>query len=453
MSVADRPEASLPVSYAPMLLVSFLCSVAITFRNGRYHGGALLLVLLALGVLVWSLIEISRERPFRRALDPRILIGVWLALLGMTILALNLQIVMYPARPWAAGRGAQIAALLLLLSYIPFLTGRRREPKPLRLARFAGFALVVVVAGADVIRASPAPRIDVWTVQQDGVAALQAGKNPYREVAQRDTGPRVAEDVPYVYPPTQLYLTLPAYVVLKDVRFAMLIALLVAGLGMRFITSRARTGLPSIVEDAPPLFLWLAPKTFFILEQAWVDPVQLMIITLMCCAHVARRPLLTAALLGVVLSAKQTMFWAVGLTGIILRFDRKQWLTTAGVAAALVLPFVLIDWRALKHANFDFLKQLPSRPEALTFNSLYLRLSGRELPGAVGFGLAATVAGASIWLMRPSLARLTVAVAATYAVFFAFNKWAFANYYFLMAGLASLAAASACQLVTQENRR
>jgi hypothetical protein len=441
----EKREVALPVGYAPMLQVSFLCGMAITFKNGRYHAGALLLVLAALGTLLFSLRAISGER-VSQPRSPRILVVVWLGLLAMTVVALNVDIVMYAVRPWHLGRAAQIVAILLLVSYSPFLTGRRREPRRLRLARFGAFAIIVALAGVDVIRTSPTPRIDVWTVQQGGVAALQAGKNPYREVAERDTGPRIAEDVPYVYPPTQLYLTLPAYVLAKDVRFAMLTALLLAGFGMRYLTGRARTGLPSIAEDAPTLYLWLGAKTFFILEQAWVDPVQVMLITLTCCAYVARRPLLTAALLGIVLSAKQTMFWAVGLTGIILRFDRKQWLTTVGLGAALVLPFVLIDFPALKHANFDFLSHLPSRPDALTFNSWYLRAFGRELPGALGFVLAGTIAGASIWLMKPSLARLGVALVATYGAFFAFNKWAFANYYFLIAGLASLAAASACHL-------
>jgi hypothetical protein len=418
----EQPSPALPFGYAPMLLVSFLCGMAITFNRGAYSDGALALVLIALGVLVFCLIE-SCRRPVSIERNPRmLLVLVWLGLVAMAFYAWNDEIIIYPVQPWNAGRNAQIAALLLLTTYAPFLTGRWREPKALRLARFGAFALIVAIAGADVMKASPTPRIDVWTVQQDGAAALKAGKNPYTEVAERDTGPRVAEDVPYVYPPTQLYLTLPAYILAKDVRFTMLTALLLAGLGMRYITARARTGLPSIAEDAPALYLWLMTKTFLILEQAWVDPVQVMLITMVCSAYVARLPLLTAVLLGVVLSAKQTMFWAVGLTGVILRFDKKQWITTTSVGAALVLPFVILDFRALKHANFDFLSHLPSRPDALTFNSWYLRKFGHELPGALGFVLAATVTGASMWWMKPSVARLTIALAATYAVFFAFNK-------------------------------
>jgi hypothetical protein len=285
----------------------------------------------------------------------------------------------------------------------------------------------------------------VWTVQQLGAEDLKARYNPYDGVAVRDTGPRVGDDVPYVYPPLQLYVTLPAYVLAGDVRYTMLAAILLAGFGIRHITRRSRAELPSIAEDAPALFLWLMPKLFFIVEQGWVDPVQVMLVVFTLAAHLGNRRWLAAFLLGFVFASKQTMFWAVGLTGVVLRFDRRQWATTLAVGGALVVvPFALIDFRALKHANFDFLNQLPSRPDALTFNAWYLRTFGSEMSQAVGFALAAVSAIHAMVRKRGSAARLAVAIATTYAFFFTFNKWAFANYYFLVSSLTALAAATAC---------
>jgi hypothetical protein len=245
----------------------------------------------------------------------------------------------------------------------------------------------------------------------------------------------------------QLYVTLPAYAAFGDVRYAMLAAVILAGIAMRYITGRARAELPSIAEDAPALYIWLMPKLFFILEQAWVDPVQVMFIAFALAAHVGKRPYIAAALVGFVLASKQTMFWAVGLTGVLLHFDRRQWGIALAVGAALVLPFVLLDFRALKHSNFDFLNQLPSRPDALTFNSWYLRKFESEMPKSVGFALAGLASVFAMWRMRGSVARLGLAIATTYAFFFAFNKWAFANYYFLISSLTALAAASACHSI------
>jgi hypothetical protein len=141
------------------------------------------------------------------------------------------------------------------------------------------------------------------------------------------------------------------------------------------------------------------------------------------------------------------MFWAVGLSGVLLGFDRRQWATTVAVGTALVLPFVWLDFRALKQANFDLLNNLPSRPDALTFNNWYARYLGKEMPQSVGFGLASLTAVFAMLRMRGSIARLGLAVAATYAFFFCFNKWAFANYYFLISSLTAAAAATACHSV------
>jgi hypothetical protein len=446
---SERPRA-LPFGFAPMLLVSFIFGLEITFGNGSYSDAALAYSLIAFGVIVFCLVESGRTHDTNGRATKLVFLLIWLGLVAITFFAWNDEVpIIYPMRPWARGRHAQLGILLLLATYVPFLSGRLREPRWLRLSRFAGFAAMVTIAGVDVLQASPYPRIDVWTVQQAGADALLHHKNPYTAVAERDTGPRVAEDVPYVYPPTQIYLTLPAYALGKDVRFTMVAALVLAGIGMRFIAGGAKPSYPAIAEDAPSLYMWLMTKLFFIVEQSWVDPVQIMLLTTTYVAYVARFPaLITAALLGVVLSAKQTMFWAVGLTGVILRFDKKQWLTTGAVGAAMVAPFVWLDFRALKHANFDFVSHLPSRSDALTFNSWYLRKFGTELPGVIGFLLAGIVCGYSMWRFRGSvgrlgLGRLGIALASTYAFFFAFNKWAFANYYFTMASLAALAAAMA----------
>jgi len=443
----SAPAPALPFGFAPSLLVSFLLSTAITFNRGAYSEGALTLIFIALAVLVFCLSESARRLvPIQR--NPRTtLVLVWLGAFAMAWYAWNDDVLIYPALPWTTGKHAQVAVLVLLASYLPFLTGRLREANVVRLARFAAIAAAITVAGVDVIRVSPAPRIDVWTVQQAGAAALLAKKNPYTAVAERDTGPRVAEDVPYVYPPTQIYLTAPAYALGRDVRFTMLAAIVLAGVGMRYITGRAGSALPSIALDGPALYLWSMTKLFFILEQAWVDPVQVMLIVMTLAAYVGRRRWLTAVLLGVVLSSKQTMFWAVALTGVSLRFNRRQWLTTALVGFALVLPFIVLDFRALKHANFDFLSGLPSRPDALTFNSWYLHHFDAELPGSIGFFLAGIVAALAMWRMRGTAARLALSLATTYSFFFAFNKWAFSNYYFMMASLAALSAAAACHAV------
>jgi hypothetical protein len=256
-----------------------------------------------------------------------------------------------------------------------------------------------------------------------------------------DTGPRTANDVPYVYPPLQLYVSAIAWKVAGDVRYAMLASVVLVGWMLRTLVIRSKRGLPAILEDAPALFIWCTPKLWFILEQSWVDPVQVLWCTAMLTAASFKKPWLTAVVAGLVLAAKQTMLLFVGLFGLGLRFTWKQWAVAGGVALATFAPWLLWDFKAWKHANFDFLAALPVRPDALTYITWVKRKTGVDIPPSLAFPAAFAVAAFAAWKMRQSIARLSMAAVATFTVFFVINKWAFANYYFTLLGLAALAAA------------
>jgi len=440
-AVADiRP--SLPSRCGPLLLGSALAGQAITYARGTYTEAAVLCVVTGLLVVLHNFAR-SLQRESRALGDAGLVASLlWIALFAMLWTAINdSNIIIYAHRPWVIGKKAQWLSLFLLATYVPWITGSIREPPVLGWVRFAGFLGLVLLVGIDTIHCSPAPRIDVWGIQMQGAEALRHGKNPYQVVAAQDTGPGTLKDaVPYVYPPTQVYVTLLGWL-LGDVRYSMLGAVLIAALAMRFIT--ARSGLPSFAKDAPALFLLLTPKLFFILEQAWVDPVQVMFIALGLAAAARWRLVLAAVLFGIAGSSKQTMFWVPALAGFCLSFRFRHWLVL-GVSAVLpLLPFLLWDFKALKYANFDVLNGLPYRADALTLNNWALFNLQFDIPGSVGFILAATVVALSCWKLRGP-AQLGTAVAATYYVFFAFNRWAFANYYFLISGLLALAAAASC---------
>jgi hypothetical protein len=315
--------------------------------------------------------------------------------------------------------------------------------RSVRHLRFAFVAACIVAAGIDTYKTSPTPRIDVWTVQQQGDAALAKGLNPFQQVAAGDTGPRTANDVPYVYPPMQLYVTLPTWLAFNDSRYTMLIATILLGFMLRLIVAKlGGKELPAIIEDGPALFVWCTPKLFFILEQAWVDPVQIAWCTALVLSAVYRRPMVMAVIAGCVLGAKQTMFLFVGLFGLSMRFTLRQWATTLGVAVASYLPWLVWDFRAVKHANFDFLNALPLRPDALTFITWVKHKFDVDVPPIFAFPASFVLTGLAAWKMPGTRARVTIATVATVTVFFIINKWAFANYYFTLLGLSALAAAA-----------
>ncbi len=435
-------DRQVPVGYAAALLASFFFGWAITPSRGAYSDPAMTMVVLGTLVVGWRYVV-----DFKGRLDlvpARVLAPLaWGGALAMAFTAWNdAEIIIYPVKFWELGRKAQGWLLVALLGYLPSML-TWVEPRWVRTLRFAFVAACVAAAGHDTYLTSPTPRIDVWTVQQQGAHALFEGKNPFQEVHAGDTGPRTANDVPYVYPPMQLYVTAPAWKLVGDTRYAILAAALLLGFALRAIARRfGAASLPAVLEDAPALFVWCTPKFFFILEQAWVDPVQIAWVSALVLSAAYNRPWLTAVLAGLVVGAKQTMLIVAGLYGFGLRFSLKQWALAGAVALATFLPWMLWDFGAWKHANFDFLSALPVRPDALTYITWVRRKFGVEIPYVLAFPVSATLIGLAAWKGPRTIGRITMAVVASVTSFFVINKWAFANYYFTLLGLSALAAAA-----------
>ena len=196
--------------------------------------------------------------------QPRILAAVFAMLLAMPITALaDPAILAQPARFIAAIRVAEVASILLIASYLPFLSGRRPEPEGVRTARFVGFAIVLLASGIAVINITPAPGIDVWTIQMKGGEVLLDGKNPYVWASVPDTDPENDFTVPFVYPPAAVYISALGVALFRDVRYVLLGTMFVAGLALRFVTRRAASRLAArsrrSSRDERALFFWQTP--------------------------------------------------------------------------------------------------------------------------------------------------------------------------------------------------
>lgn len=433
------PLRVVPLRYAAALVASVLFGLAIVPDWGTYSDAAVtwvILGVLVVGALFWTTRqEESPPLPLRITAP-----AVWAGVLVLAAYAAWApDPLLYPVGSWALGRAAQWGVFATIWSYGPTLV--RPEARWGRHLRFAVLAALVAFMGVQTIRTSPAPQIDVWTVQQEGAAVFLSGKNPFQDVRLADTGPRTATDVPYVYPPLQLYVSTAAWALFGDVRYASLLALILLGLATRALAVKTSGGtLPALLEDAPALFIWCTPKLAFILEQAWIDPIQLFWCSALLLAW--RRPWAVAVLAGFVLGAKQTMALVVLPVGLALGFTLRQWLLAGAVALLPMLPWLLWDFRAWKHANFDFLNALPLREDALTVVTWARQRLHLRIPWVVGFIAAALIVARAGWRGRQGIGRATITALTAMTLFFTFNKWAFANYYFTLLGLAALAAAA-----------
>jgi hypothetical protein len=442
-----------------LLLVTFLVSFANAISHGRYSAPAVGLLAIALGVLGWSFIADLRTTATATAPQEGFSLGLlWAALASMPVTALlDPKLIAYPHTSLVPLRALQVGSLLLLGTYLPFVGGRF-EPRGIRCVRFLAFAALALATGLVVIRLSPAPIIDVWDLQMRGAKALLRGENPYVTVTAPLTCPEWEEkgftENPYCYFPGALYFGAIGVLVGNDIRYSMLIAIIAAGAALRAIPRSRDLGEPrvSLVDDAPALFLWLMPSLFFILEMAWLDPLSLACVCIAVACYLGGHPLLCAAAIGFALASKQPMVWVLPLAGIAFRFRLRDWILAAGIGAALVAPFAIANFGALKYGTFDFQKMLPPRHDALDVAGWCQQVLNITLPVSVPFLMAAAVVGATALRARairhpgdtPRRALLFARAATlTYFAFFFFSARAFANFYFLVAGLASLAAAAA----------
>lgn len=429
--------------YASALVASVLMSWSVAIQNGHYHEPAIYIAATAIVLLVLSWAGgLFRAGRFggggvlsAEAVDKPLLAIFF----GWVCLAYGGKILIYAHGPWELARGAVLVTGALLLTYVPSVFFGVREPPTVRHVRFGLFAVALACAGWDTVRASPAPLIDVWTLQQAGAQALLRGQNPFAETTVMPTGH--VGVVPYVYPPTVIYVGALGFVLGGDVRYALIACVIVAGFAIRAVARRVSPDSPAIVQDAPALAIWLMPKLYFIIEQAWVDPIQLMFLSVGLSAFVRGHRILAAVVFGVAISSKQTMFWMVPLVGILLGFSLREWLAMGIAAAVPVAPFALWDFRAMKFSLFEALRELPARDDALNFTAWFKRQGYGVFPHERSFLIAAAFVLVSL-LRRADVGAFVRASVTVYAVFFFFNKWAFANYYFLLAGLAALGAAA-----------
>jgi len=359
--------------------------------------------------------------------------------------------------------------VVLLASYLPSILRGVPERRLWGEVRFGLFALFLILGGISVMLLSPRPHGGAFDAQTEAARALLHGQNPYLSATS-------ASD-----PPTVLYASALAFAVAHDVRWAPLVTLVVTGFAMRYLAHRgarpsahldpvtaksaamaastirprgARGGgrdlrrasalpFPGLAEDAPTLMLWLTPKAYFFVEQSYTDMLPVALIALALVAHVNRRPYLTAAFLGLALSAKQSMVWLVPLA-ILLGFGGLQWLTFVVAAAISAAPFAIWDYRSALAVVLDLYGGHPeSTIDGLTPTNWFFHRYGITPRAAPGLLSAAIVSALAAW--RAPRTRYAFALSAMMAffVFCILGRPMFVGSYFFLTALASLTASVA----------
>lgn len=424
----------MPVGSLLALCASATFQLACAVRRGQFQPTAVML-LVAAGVLVVAALRARGRIEARWLLAPILVVAAHGVLYWMPL-------------PLARHDATLIALVPELLAVATFSYLVRVSPLVAHV-RFAAVLALVVVLGASVIAESPHPPIDVFDLQTQGADDLLAAHDPYATVSVVDTNDP-DERVPYTYMPVTLVATTLARAATGDIRWAMIAALLLAGLAARQALRRTAPDAPALLGDATALILFAGPLVGFVIEESWVDVVPLGLVCAAVWALACERTTLAAVLFGFGLAGKQPMVVCMPLLLLVPGIGRRGFIIAAGVAIATVLPFLLWNPSAFSSGTVAYFAHLAPRTDALTLSNL-IAMRFHHRPSEL-YGLVLAVAGVALaWRHVPRGPGTFLLVSCgVLLAFFAFGRLAFANYYFLLAGLA--AAGSAASYASESAR-
>jgi hypothetical protein len=473
---------------AEMLLIgAAVClGCAIQVNNGNYSPRGLLLLTIALGC---GLLAVGgRAAWWGRAGAPSdravgVLLG--LGILVQLVLLFTSDPAPLQADPrWPVSfRGMLCVAAVFAAMLLPALGSDAGVWRRLQRAAFAGLLLVHLAMGVWVLRAVPYPFTDVVQFQHDADNALLRGENPYAlwfidlshgtsKLYAPGTQHDGKLDFGFPYPPLSAMLTLPAHVLgpkpapdrpnasgeieeqAGDLRYAQLLAITLSAVLM------ALAGRGPVSKGAAALFL-LTPRGFFVLSQGWTEPFVVLLLAATVFAA-SRRSRATPYVLGLFWAVKQYVVLSAPLTLLLIPAEgpapaaagprrwRELWpiawrwgLKATAVALAVTLPFVLWGPKPFWWSAVAVQVRQPFRPDALSYPAGLYAWRGVVLPTIVAFIALAGVMCLALARTPRTPAGFAAATAVTFAVFFALNKQAFANYYYFVIGaLATAVAAS-----------
>lgn len=483
-----------------ILLVLLFVVVGMTCNDGAFSWHGLVLVLAATGLGIALHIRGAGEWISAEWLLPGVLV-VFAALACLFIASgQNETEVVYHItfegrrvekfRLSGFGITIKVLTAIALGGAVAYGIGLRRR---MRKHLFTALIAIAAVARVLMLFSTPVPRIDVFVSQTYGAWGLLKGRNvyqmefpsPYIPLRVRDES-RAPQSIPvfdkrlpydyktapwykealqrkaefaerfgyelklsfdhYGYPPAVLYGNFLSWHLFKDVRALWLICDLLAALCIYLVARRMnpRPEQRRFCELVTLAFLFL-PRTLFVLEQSWTEPLVLASLGGLAAAMAYRRgPALSGPMLGLWLSSKQYVALGIPLILKLRRLRLSAWVGAIALGVVLVLPFAIWDFGALWHDVFGFFLKSDPRVDALSIYGALAR-QGWETPWWVVVPVWLGGLAFFTWRMRRTLAGWLFSTACIWLFFFMLGKQAFMNYFHLIAFTLLLAVAASSQ--------
>jgi hypothetical protein len=356
----------------------------------------------------------------------------------------------WPFRPAVmyAPDTTELELLLKITSILLFLTTlliwRIRSATKIVLSFCLLSALALFLVKIAVLRASPSPRIDVFTTTTDAIQHFLKGENPYAQNYTDINDGKFGYLPTFGYWPGLLLGATPGWLLFKDFRTSYIFADLITTF---FLFTYARLlALPLLTCVLLPL-LWLAfPVSPFVLEQAWTESLLCLVMGGIAITVFQRRWILFGVLVGLFCATKQYGLF-LGLLSALYCVRQgtdafKRFI--AGAVASfgfLMAPFFFWNVSAFTASTVTVLLDMKLRTDqtsipALIFHTFHYSTPGwiLSLINVLGFTAICT------WFLRRRATPLVFlqALVWAYGMTFIFGKMASCNYYFFLAFLTLL---------------
>ncbi len=238
------------------LVYVFLLLFAITPNTGFYtFNGFLLLTIAVLLIIISSVFSINVHIP--KSTDRNAITIASVAIIAYSVSYYG-GFYQYPSTIFAGMLGIGLSLILLLYSFTKNITGLTKM--------FIILIFIYIGVATWTIISSPRPIVDVFVLLQEAPRKLLEGINPYA-TTYTQVYPKIINDT-FAYLPMSIVLFIPSIIVFNDPRYTIVVAMVIFSLFIhRALIGKAAIPLMSIATAI--LFI---PKSFFLLEHAYVEP-------------------------------------------------------------------------------------------------------------------------------------------------------------------------------------
>lgn len=367
-----------------------------------------------LGGLLWQIIQLATNYPGTSHQESS-LSTIWLFKLGVIVAGILAFISLAPKDRISSTRQNLLVCLTLL---------------------------IILLLGLWIIKSSPAPKIDVFVFQQMSGEALLQGHNPYTLTPpniyghMQYYGEKLVKDgfltIGNPYPPLSIFFATLGYVAGGDIRYSYLLAIVLSGAFIAFLQLGREAKLAAYI------FLF-TPRVFYLLELSWTEPIVVLFLTatIYCAIH---HPRWLPFMLGLLFASKQYLLFLIPLTLLLIppKSSWRNWVRIYGgmamVAVVVTAPLALWNIPAFMWNVGEAQWHQVFRMDALSYLALYAHIFNQIPSQLIGF-VALAIALLLVWRYIPRTpSGVVMGFAWCLVIFFAFNKQAFCNYYFLVIG-------------------